>query len=146
LQGAADVLREYDEMEWVRRAVLEFGNEVLVEVPRLAGFDVDEQRPAPDLARHGEGPEKNVLEQARTESSALVADINPQAGKQRDGLWVPTSSFSQTDGCIRHVELSHAPCVVSDDGGRTDFGDDEDLRCSDRDRLPGMAVEPLGLL
>jgi hypothetical protein len=48
-QGAANVLHQKDEVEWVGGAVLELGDEMPVVVAGVIGLGVDQECPAADV-------------------------------------------------------------------------------------------------
>jgi hypothetical protein len=71
-------------VELVGRARSEPGDEVQVEVACIVGLGVDEQASAADVLIGVEEPGDDIAEQASLKSSALVVDVDAEAGEQRD--------------------------------------------------------------
>ncbi len=132
-------------MQFVGRAGLEFGEEMKVRVPGFLGLGMHHKTPAADALRELEQAAQHVLQHGGTQSLAFVAEVYPQAGEQRDGLWVASSSFEYAIGRGSGRNLGHAPRVVGDDDWACRLGDDEHLRRASCARLPGESLEPLGL-
>lgn len=129
-------------MELVRRADLEFGDEVQVERASIFGFCVDEERSAADVVGECDEAFERIHEECGAESTPFVVNVDAETSEERDGLRVTAATFAKALGRVAKADLCHAPCVVRDDFIGVDFGDDEYLGCSTGGGLSGVSLEP----
>jgi hypothetical protein len=129
----------------IRRARLEFGEEVEIEGASMLVFGMDEEPAASDLVVERNEPEDDVREKSGTKATAFVVFVDAETGKERDRLRISSGAATHPRRRISEGDLSHAPPVVRDDVVVIVFGDDEDLRSTRGRRLACVATQPLGL-
>lgn len=133
-------------MEAIGRALFEFGDEVEVERPRFVALGVDEEPSATNRSTNQEESSDDIGQECRTDSAPFVSLIDAESREERHRLGVAPGSCNQATRCIVQPELCHRPRVVGDDPSLNVIGDDEDLGRVRRHGLPGVSVEPCGLL
>lgn len=125
-QTALDVLQQQGEVQFVRWARLELGDEVAIKVAGLGGFTVDQKAATADVVADHRDALNDVAEQPPHPSPCLRGRDEPKPCEQRDGLRIPASAFAQPWRSIGDVDLSHGSGVVGHDLLAMGWGHDED--------------------
>jgi hypothetical protein len=85
-------------VEWVGGTVLELGDEMPVGGSGVTALGVDQECPAADVLGECEESQEHVLEQSCAESSALMVEVDTEAGEEGVGLRIPPASCAQPRG------------------------------------------------
>lgn len=82
-------------MQIVGRALLELRDQMKVEVPGGLRLGVHQQSSTADLVRDRGDPCDDVGQQTSAEPVVLVVEVDSEARKQGNGLWVGTGTLAQ---------------------------------------------------
>lgn len=92
--------------------VVQFRDEVQVEVSGFLRLTVDQKAPHTDRLRQIEESSHDVDEQTCPKAVALVPDVHGESSKHGNRLGIAANSWSPPCWNLGEGELAHAPAVV----------------------------------